>query len=69
MFKWLSQGNLIRAGALVRPLREALNAQRIMEGNTEDGMPVVEASPIIPCDTVLTFEFLSSTLGSGFKVP
>ena len=33
----LSQGNLLRAGALVRPLRDAVNARRIMEGNTEDG--------------------------------
>ena len=32
----LSQSNLLRAGALVRPLREAVNARRTKEGNTED---------------------------------
>ena len=35
----LFQGNLLDSFVLelVRPLREAVNARRIMEGNTEDG--------------------------------
>ena len=48
----LSEGNLLRAGALIRPLREAANVQRVIEGNIdvdggeeslEDGDAVTES--------------------------